>query len=805
MKLIEVWSRVVTLLVLITGTVSAQLPFDTTGRWRPFHATSPGVGALPEQDQTPSNVYFPIQEVGYWIGGPAFRTTDGGSSWTPQSAVSVPHRLFPDDYCLGLDGLQSSDAGLTWQPIHLPFADSSRVEKPLMSVAISRDRFAVLYAPHSGGTPIDPVRLAITTNRGVSWSIVDSLDATKRTSSGTIFSGGLPTEPGALEQTYRWQFVSAHPDTNVVIVGLRFLMVNQDTLWQRTYVGRINLDKSTLSWGYYLWNETQLSYLKLSTNAYPLLPRFVSPSTAYAFGLRKEGTRTYRDVLWRTSDGGMTWDSIGRIPAGVVSTSVTVIDSNRLVCDGWESMDGGRSWSCWSNPFGGRRFQAIDSTTYVVAGNGSFFARTDDAGYHWKTNGAGAIPTAAAAAHGSLFVGDDQGNLLATSDSGETWRALGEFLPEGVRRLQGLAIASTSGNASDLVAIGFVGPRNCDSVSNVLMASTDGGASWRLLSTIAELNGDDRNVSLNFLEDPATPRRRLFMDGPVGNFVSSDSGITWTNIVLPVDAPQMPSRLNATYWAGFLQKTSDTVVPMVSEDGGATWTPGSSLHYPSATHNAPKELFILGSDLFRAIAPDRVSVRNYLLLSTSDAGQSWQMRPASNYENYKSFRWIDTGLVYSANDTTLFVSWTGGQGFAPLVPFGSTVPLGRNFFIRDSSYLFLIGRGGTIGRWRIGGERPQSSVPDERLSHSDRSLFEIHEAGGGLTLRLMLDGVLAGSRATITIVDLLGRPIATEQRQIESGWNEWRLNDVGNLPQGIYSVRVACDGADISGRVDIVR
>lgn len=691
------WLLSVVLLPSIIQMAFAQLPFDTTGRWRTFQMTTPGIGALPEQDLSPTAMYFPTGHIGYWIGGPAFRTADGGNSWTSVSAVSVPHRLFPDDYCLGSDGLESFDAGQTWQPLHLPFADSGRGEKPLMSVAMSRDRFAVLYAPHSGVNPIDPVRLAITTNRGASWSIVDSLDATRRTISGLRFSGGLPTEPGAVEQTYRWQFISTHVDSNTLIVGLRFLMANLDTLWQRTYVGRIDLDGASVVWGYYPWDETQLSYTKLAANASPVLPRFVSRTTAFGFGLRKEGTRTYRDVLWRTSNGGTTWDSVGRIPAGVVSTSVTIIDSTRLVCDGWESLDGGRSWSCWNNPFRGRRFQAIDATTYVIGGNGSFFSRTDDGGNHWKTNGAGAIPTAAAASHGSLLVGDDQGNFLVTSDSGETWRALGEFLPEGVRRLQGLTIASTSGNTSDLVAIGFVGPRNCDSASNVLMTSADGGASWRIRSTISELNGDNRNVSLNFLEDPATSSRRLFMDGPPGSFVSPDSGITWNNIILPVDAPQTPARLNATYWAGFLQKTSDTIVPMVSDDAGATWTPGASLNYPNATHSSPKELFVLGRGLFRAIAPDRVSLRNYLLLSTSDAGRTWQTRPAYNYENYTSFRWIDTGVVYSANDTALFVSWTGGQGFAPLVPFGSTVPLGRNFFIRDSSYLFLIGRGGPSG------------------------------------------------------------------------------------------------------------
>lgn len=79
------------------------------------------------------------------------------------------------------------------------------------------------------------------------------------------------------------------------------------------------------------------------------------------------------------------------------------------------------------------------------------------------------------------------------------------------------------------------------------------------------------------------------------------------------------------------------------------------------------------------------------------------------------------------------------------------------------------------------------------------------DAGGGLTLRLTLDAFAPGSRATITIVDLLGRPRATEERLIESRRSAWRLNGLDDLPQGVYVVRVACDGADLSGAFRIVR
>lgn len=47
--------------------------------------------------------------------------------------------------------------------------------------------------------------------------------------------------------------------------------------------------------------------------------------------------------------------------------------------------------------------------------------------------------------------------------------------------------------------------------------------------------------------------------------------------------------------------------------------------------------------------------------------------------------------------------------------------------------------------------------------------------------------------------------MATEDRLIESRQCEWRLGGIDDLPQGVYFVRVACDGANLSGAFRIAR
>lgn len=801
-------SATLVFLLLVLGTAPAQLPFDTTGRWRTFHATSPGIGALPDTNLSTKGIFFVTPGTGYWLArSSVYRTSDSGASWSGVSTVHVPHRMFPDGFCLSLDGFASADGGMTWDSLRLSFATAERKEVALMSVAMTRDRWAILYARSDRGpSSTEVARLAWTTDRGRSWTLADSMTSPwDRSLTAVLLAGGFPTVAGASEQDYTWQFVGANPDSAILLACLNFNAWGLDLRVKRWYIGRIDIERGTVQWGRLLSTEDEYISINLARNAGPYIPQFPTTDDGYFIGARPEGSRTFRDNLYRTSDGGLTWDSIGRIPPGVSATAIKVLDRDRLSCDGWESRDGGSSWVCWQNPYGGRQFQVVDSLSYVIAGDGSFFARTDDAGHHWRTNGAGASPTAVAASRGSLYIGDDQGSLLASTDSGETWRGLGGSLPREVQRLQGLTIADAGGSASDLLAIGFVGPRNCDSASNILLASTNEGVEWTVRSTISELNGDGRAVSLRFLDDPATSQRRLFMDGPLGSFFSTDSGITWERIVLPPGVPQSPSRLNATYWAGFVQTSSDSIVSMVTDDAGATWTSGAPLNYPNITHEAPLKLFVVGRDQFRAMARDRITHDNYLLLSTSDGGKSWQARPSYNYQGYSAFHWIDSGLVYAISDTTLFVSWIGGQGFAPLVSFGSTVPLGRYFFIRDTSYLFLAGRGGTVGRWRIGGERPQSAVPNGQAEHSNRSLVVTRDADGGINLHLAFDASMLGSRATVTVVDLLGELVATEDRLVESRQCKWRLGGVGDLPQGVYVVRVACDGADLSGAFRITR
>lgn len=780
--------------LLCTRTRSVAQPFDTTGRWIVIQAIEPAIGTLPDSGMRAKGIYFATQDNGYWISDYHYRTSDGGESWSRIPIAYWPFRLYSDGFCMALNGQTSVDFGATWDTIHLPFADTTGSdEAPLMSAALTRDRWGVLYGDPSGGPVQRGVRLAWTTDRGRTWTRPDSLKDRIKEIVALRLSGGLPSIPDVADREFHWQFVWECPDTATLLVGMYTQAFAGSTLVTRVYVGRINLETSSVSWTPLPWDEDRIDVGHLDRSAFPFTSRFFAGGHVTALGLRREEIRRYRDDIWRTTDGGVTWDSVGRIPPGIAATAVLVLDSARIICDGWRTYDGGRTWSCWRSPFYGRQFQAIDSTTYVVAGDGSFFARSDDMGRRWRTNVVGSTATAAAAANGYVWLADDQGRYVVSSDSGITWRDRTSAVPDNVIHLQGITVASADAPPLDLFAVGLMQPYSCDSASNVLLRSTDAGMSWSVVRSIPVLKGDGRNVSLRFLNDPGTGRCHLLLDGPVGRFISIDSGMTWKQLALADTVPANPTLIDAQYWAGYIQRTADTGTVMVTTDAGTTWRSTALLAYPNELKNAPDNLVAPAPGVLLMFAKARLTRGRYEVLSSLDTGMHWITRGDTSHEILKSYIWLNSNVAYGVNDTALFLSRHAGLSFIRLVDSIPTVAMGRELFLRDTSFLYLPGKGGVMGRWRLGGELVTNAI-GINSSGSDKSLSITLCNGPVLEIQASLNRTCSDATMEVSIVDMLGNTVAVERFYLNQSDHRWLLPLPGRLPTGVYVVSVkVCD------------
>ena len=147
--------------------------------------------------------------------------------------------------------------------------------------------------------------------------------------------------------------------------------------------------------------------------------------------------------LYKSSNGGMTWQDIGsKLPAGSsFSTLPLILDTQTYLVGSagyngkwgvFRSTDGGGSWTTVS-PEGpaGEPIRAMDGALYWALSNGAMIASTDD-GKSWTKSAAGPVQPFA---NGLFELPDGRivalgmNHLLATADMGKTWKEIGEALP----------------------------------------------------------------------------------------------------------------------------------------------------------------------------------------------------------------------------------------------------------------------------------------------------------------------------------------------------------------------------------------
>ncbi len=301
----------------------------------------------------------------------------------------------------------------------------------------------------------------------------------------------------------------------------------------------------------------------------------------------------------RTADGGHTWHNAA--PAGMSGrpngsffmdeSHAWVIAASADMTSGtlYRTIDGGATWESISVPFGGASIDFIDPLTgWALAGLGYALSheavavfRTSDGGITWSrvfTDD----PTAPDTSDTLPFAGDKNGltaldadhawvagsepvsdfiYLYSTQDAGKTWSSQNPPLPAAFAGAMTNAYPPHFFNSTDgVLTVGVY----ADSPVTLLYLTKDGGKNWSAVQPVP-VNG---RVSMPSFTD------FFVWDGGPSLYASQDSGFTWssvnTNVNFPNELVSFQFVDPTTGWAVTSDANSQYKLYQTT-NGGASW------------------------------------------------------------------------------------------------------------------------------------------------------------------------------------------------------------------------------------------
>ena len=311
----------------------------------------------------------------------------------------------------------------------------------------------------------------------------------------------------------------------------------------------------------------------------------VSPDNPLAVYAALQGVQMGRPTLYRTLDGGDSWQALGGMRDRLV-LAIAIAPSNPQTMyaatkgDLFRSVDGGNTWvgvrgvpygntpsgDEWRSVEGRRAGNGEHGDSWLVLGDRSW--RSTDEGASWR-EAAGSVPSnldwgvvtgeeyqPASGAGGWLALA---GLVYGTTDGGRNWQRAGSA--PGWNQVRAMQVSASS---SDLVYVG--------TVSEGLFVLRNGGATWHVGLADTEINSI---VQGN--HDPGL----LHVATSNGLYRSTDEGLTWD--VVNQD------------WAGrrvaavALAPDRDHVVYASIEDMGVHQSPDGGAHWHSSSRGLGRQ------------------------------------------------------------------------------------------------------------------------------------------------------------------------------------------------------------------------
>ncbi len=296
--------------------------------------------------------------------------------------------------------------------------------------------------------------------------------------------------------------------------------------------------------------------------------QFVDTRHGWTTTYGPQGSPTQRATLWRTSDGGLTWQT-STIPSDSVPSSGFFGDTVQFR----DSLNG----EAFEFRAAGSGSDAAAGATYSDWVCKQF--STSDGGVTWSAPKAIPCMSGVTFADNLLGYSYDSPGLYVTLDGGQTWTA--GTLPAEAQGSK-YQIPMLLERRSDGTLRAFVYWVKDDGTSvNAIVESRDAGQTWSVAGTPSADDTTTRDYGLPFGMPMAVRDEDHWLTAPIkqGNkpdpwFGTSDGGLTWTQVTyagLTGDIKDFDFLSASDGWAA--TDTYDTVAALwATTDGGATWT-----------------------------------------------------------------------------------------------------------------------------------------------------------------------------------------------------------------------------------------
>jgi photosystem II stability/assembly factor-like uncharacterized protein len=472
------------------------------------------------------------------------------------------------------------------------------------------------------------------------------------------------------------------------------------------------------------------------------------PDSLYAFGAGTSAVSVYR-----SADGGATWNTTGSLGDGVhafrisvdPTTSSVYVSSDQGI---FRSTDGGTTWAnVLAGPF--QRVTAVrTSEVYALGSYSTGLFQSTDGGDHWAFLSTSLLPVVNVVAGSAIepatvYAGGYPSGVTRSTDGGRTWTAVSQ----GIRGLVALTIAMDPGHPADVYAGSEAG----------LFHSGDGGGSWSLANSAVG----------PVVVQPGT------VDLYSGLGRSADGGVTFQSLPYPDGStlPAIVANSPQTFFVGnsvcYGRGYSYPARVSRSTDGGATWT---VVLDPGIDGCSSVVVSASGQDVYATI--QGFNFRGVFV--SHDGGLSWGSLPTSPWGFIApTFLTVDPtnhNVVYTLNPEVLgvdklWVSTVGGGQWRDITA-GLPTPLGvsklvvdpvspATLYVATSSGVYRsLDRGGSWSPFKVG--LPDGAATDLAIDGTGRFL---HVTVGGSVSDYEIPGACTASAVSLCLLG--GRFLAT--------------------------------------------